>query len=72
MNSDEIRGHEKDILTKQNIVIIMIYLLYKSKCCMTISWLDRTKEMGIAYNPFLDSGAGSSHRNHEVTELWKL
>ena len=39
---------------------------------MTISWLDRTKEMGIAYNPFLDSGAGSAHRNHEVTELWKL
>ena len=28
--------------------------------------------MGIAYNPFLDSGAGSAHRNHEVTELWKL
>ena len=25
--------------------------------------------MGIAYNPFLDSEAGSAHRNHEVTEL---
>ena len=25
--------------------------------------------MGIAYNPFLNSEAGSAHRNHEVTEL---
>ena len=25
--------------------------------------------MGIAYNPFLNSEAGSSHRNHEVMEL---
>ena len=25
--------------------------------------------MGLAYNPFLDSEAGSAHRNHEVTEL---
>ena len=36
-NSDEIRGHEKEILTKQRIVFNMLYLLYKSKCCMTIS-----------------------------------
>ena len=28
--------------------------------------------MGIAYNPFLDSEAGSAHRNHEVTELLKF
>ena len=25
--------------------------------------------MGMAYNPFFDSEAGSAHRNHEVTEL---
>ena len=25
--------------------------------------------IGIAYNPFLNSEAGSAHRNHEVTEL---
>ena len=25
--------------------------------------------MGIAYNPFLNSEAGSAHRNHEVMEL---
>ena len=28
--------------------------------------------MGIAYNPFLNSEAGSAHRNHEVTELFKF
>ena len=28
--------------------------------------------MGIAYNPFLNSEAGSAHRNHEVTELLKF
>ena len=28
--------------------------------------------MGMAYNPFLDSEAGSAHRNHEVTELLKF
>ena len=28
--------------------------------------------MGIAYNPFLDSEAGSAHRNHEMTELLKF
>ena len=28
--------------------------------------------MGIAYNLFLDSEAGSAHRNHEVTELLKF
>ena len=28
--------------------------------------------MGIAYNPFMDSEAGSAHRNHEVTELLKF
>ena len=28
--------------------------------------------MGIAYNHFLDSEAGSAHRNHEVTELLKF
>ena len=28
--------------------------------------------MGIAYNPFLDSEAGSAHRNQEVTELLKF
>ena len=28
--------------------------------------------MGIAYNSFLDSEAGSAHRNHEVTELLKF
>ena len=28
--------------------------------------------MGIAYNPFLNSEAGSAHRNHEVTELLKI
>ena len=28
--------------------------------------------MGIAYNPFLDSEAGSAHRNHKVTELLKF
>ena len=28
--------------------------------------------MGVAYNPFLDSEAGSGHRNHEVAELLKL
>ena len=28
--------------------------------------------MGIAYNPFLDSEAGSADRNHEVTELLKF
>ena len=28
--------------------------------------------MGIAYNPFLDSEAGSAHRNNEVTELLKF
>ena len=28
--------------------------------------------MGIAYNPFFDSEAGSAHRNHEVTELLKV
>ena len=28
--------------------------------------------MGIAYNPFLDSEAGSAHRNHEVAELLKF
>ena len=28
--------------------------------------------MGIAYNPFLDSEAGSAHRNHEVKELLKF
>ena len=28
--------------------------------------------MGIAYNPFFDSVAGSAHRNHEVTELLKF
>ena len=28
--------------------------------------------MGTAYNPFLDSEAGSAHRNHEVTELLKF
>ena len=28
--------------------------------------------MGISYNPFLDSEAGSAHRNHEVTELLKF
>ena len=28
--------------------------------------------MGIAYNPFLDSEAGSAHRNHDVTELLKF
>ena len=27
---------------------------------------------GIAYNPFLNSEAGSAHRNHEVTELLKF
>ena len=26
----------------------------------------------IAYNTFLDSEAGSAHRNHEVTELLKF
>ena len=28
--------------------------------------------MGIAYNPFLNSEAGSVHKNHEVTELLKF
>ena len=28
--------------------------------------------MGIAYNPFLNSEAGSAHRNHEVRELLKF
>ena len=28
--------------------------------------------MGIRYNPFLNSEAGSAHRNHEVTELLKF
>ena len=28
--------------------------------------------MGIAYNPFFDSEAGSAQRNHEVTELLKF
>ena len=28
--------------------------------------------MGIAYNPFLNSVAGSAHRNHEVMELLKF
>ena len=28
--------------------------------------------MEIAYNPFLDSEAGSAHRNHEMTELLKF
>ena len=28
--------------------------------------------VGIAYNPFLDSEAGSAHKNHEVTELLKF
>ena len=28
--------------------------------------------MGIAYNPFLDSEAGSTHKKHEVTELLKF
>ena len=28
--------------------------------------------MGIAYNPFLNSEAGSAHGNHEVTELLKF
>ena len=28
--------------------------------------------MGIAYKPFLNSEAGSAHRNHEVTELLKF
>ena len=28
--------------------------------------------IGIAYNPFLDSEAGSAHGNHKVTELLKL
>ena len=28
--------------------------------------------MGIAYNPFLDSEAGSAHRNHEMTEWLKF
>ena len=28
--------------------------------------------MGIAYNPFLKSEAGSAHTNHEVTELLKF
>ena len=28
--------------------------------------------MGIAHNPFLNSEAGSAHRNHEVTELLKF
>ena len=31
-----------------------------------------SRVMGIAYNPFLDSEAGSAHRNHEVTELLKF
>ena len=28
--------------------------------------------MGIAYNTFLNSEAGSAHRYHEVTELLKF
>ena len=28
--------------------------------------------MGIAYNPFFNSEAGSAHRNHQVTELLKF
>ena len=28
--------------------------------------------MGMAYNPFLDSGAGGAHRNYEVAELLKF
>ena len=28
--------------------------------------------MGIAYNPFFNSEAGSAHKNHEVTELMKF
>ena len=36
VNSDEIRGHGKEILMNQNIAINMLYLLYESKCCMTI------------------------------------
>ena len=28
--------------------------------------------IGIAYNPFLNSEAGSAHRNHEVMELLKF
>ena len=28
--------------------------------------------MGISHNPFLNSEAGSAHRNHEVTELLKF
>ena len=47
MNSDEIRGHEKEILTKRNIVIDMLYLLFNAKCCMTIFCLDKTKEILI-------------------------
>ena len=31
-----------------------------------------SRVMGIANNPFLNSEAGSSHRNHEVTELLKF
>ena len=31
VNSDKIRGHKKEILMNQNIVINMLYLLYESK-----------------------------------------
>ena len=45
MDPGETWVHEKEILTKQDIVINMLYLLYKRKCCMTISYLNGTKEI---------------------------
>ena len=45
VNYDEIRGHGKEFLTKRNIIINMLYLLYKSKCCMTqfSDWIRQKK-----------------------------
>ena len=36
VSSDKIRGHGKEILLNQSIVIYILYLLYGPKCCMTI------------------------------------
>ena len=36
VKTDKIRVHGKEILMDQSIVIYMLYLLYGSKCCMTI------------------------------------
>ena len=45
VNADEIWSHGKEILMHQSFVINMLYLLYESKSCMTIYWLDKKKEV---------------------------